>query len=47
LKKAGRYPYLQGWKWFKEGNNTVIEFKESEYLIAKFSARVVLIQIPK
>lgn len=40
LKKAGRYPYFQGWNWFKEGNNTVIEFKESEYLIAKFSVRV-------
>ncbi|CAB4008160.1 Transposable element P transposase, partial [Paramuricea clavata] len=38
LKKAGRYPYFQGWNWFKEGNNTVIEFKESEYLIAKFSS---------
>ena len=34
LKKAGT------WNWFKEGNNTVIEFKESEYLIAKFSVRV-------
>ena len=40
LKKAGRYPYFQGWNWFKEGNKTVIEFKESEYLIAKFSIRV-------
>ena len=28
---------LQGWNWFKEGNKTVIELKESEYLIAKFS----------
>ena len=40
LKKAGRYPYFQGWKWYKEINKTIIEFKETEYLIAKFSILV-------
>ena len=40
LKKAERYPYFQGWKWYKEINKTIIEFKETEYLIAKFSILV-------
>ena len=40
LKKAGGYPYFSGWRWHKISNTTVIEFKESQSLIAKFLVRV-------
>ena len=41
LKKADGYPYFRGWGWHKtDVGTTVIEFKDSECLIAKFSVRV-------
>ena len=42
LKKAGGYPYFSGWGWHKVSNTTVIEFKESGFLIAKFSESVLV-----